>query len=326
VDTKLVDYYVMQYFPDLKLHLDSIHASASINCMKWFLSIFVGVFPTEVTLRIWDSLFVSGRDILLRVYLNVVRRKFAQVLRLTQSIDFYELLNDTPPQMVSPTNLFAELNKHFSHLYQIGKMRTNAQKAISDSINKREELRLRNQTHFSIKELEELKQSFSKYANNTNTLNREDFHKLLATKVGKNAMYFMEEMFKVFDKSGDGIIDFREFCTGLSAFTKGSLDERLEFCYSLFDMNNDGFVQPDELLLILGAQYKLLFPNEDNTFVKNFVDFATITFDTNKDGKFSREEFKEVVRTQPLIVQFLNLSNDSSGSDSKYSFKVLPQQ
>lgn len=38
----------MQYFPDLQLHLDTIHASASINCMKWFLSIFVGIFPTEV--------------------------------------------------------------------------------------------------------------------------------------------------------------------------------------------------------------------------------------------------------------------------------------
>lgn len=41
-------------------------------------------------------------------------------------------------------------------------------------------------------------------------------------------------------------------------------------------MNNDGYVQPDELLLILGAQYKILFPDEDLSFVKNFVDFATM--------------------------------------------------
>jgi Ca2+-binding EF-hand superfamily protein len=321
VDSKLVDYYVMQYFPDLKIHLEKIQASPAINCMKWFLCIYVGIFPTQVTLRIWDSLFCSGRDVLIKVYLTCVRLKFGQSLKVQQPIDYYELLNETPAEFNTPTQLFAEVNKHFLHLYQVDKMRANAQKAISDAINKREELRLRSHTHFSIKELQELKQSFSKFAKN-NTLSKEDFNKLLVSKVGQEGMYFMEDMFKVFDKSGDGTIDFREFCTGLSAFTKGSFDERLEFCYSLFDVNNDGFVQPDELQLILGAQYKLLFPDEDLSFVRNFVEFASLTFDTNKDGKFSLEEFKEVVRKQPLIVHFLNLTKFSDPSSVRtYTFK-----
>ena len=101
-------------------------------------------------------------------------------------------------------------------------MRANAQKAISNAINKREELRLRSHTHcmswemregwrgregsditliysilVSIKELEELKQQFSKFANKNNMLSKEDFNKLLISKVGEQGMYFMEDMFKV---------------------------------------------------------------------------------------------------------------------------------
>lgn len=43
----------------------------------------------------------------MRVYLNVVRRKFAQGLKVEQSTDFYELLNNTPPLVHSPSVLFA---------------------------------------------------------------------------------------------------------------------------------------------------------------------------------------------------------------------------
>lgn len=43
----------MQYFPEMREHLDKLNASASMNCMKWFLGIFIGIFPTEVFLRMF---------------------------------------------------------------------------------------------------------------------------------------------------------------------------------------------------------------------------------------------------------------------------------
>lgn len=43
-----------------------------------------------------------------------------------------------------------EINKHFSHLYQIQKMRISAQRAILDAINKREMLLIRQKTHCTI--------------------------------------------------------------------------------------------------------------------------------------------------------------------------------
>ena len=258
----------------------------------------------------------------------------------------------------------------------------------------------------SIKELEELKQQFSKFANKNNMLSKEDFNKLLISKVGEQGMYFMEDMFKVGTLSFSlllfsslsligvssphfsscpalfsqvyryltslemGPLISENFaldcqllpkdlsmnalfvCSSHSSTISSSLSlplarsySTLKFvalllsdipinllthfsllsifliflfsffslpslfllssfslpslfllnfspsllpsfpplffpfivCFSLFDVNDDGFVQPEELHLILGAQYKLLFPDEDLTFVKNFVDFASLT-------------------------------------------------
>ena len=137
----------------------------------------------QVTLRIWDSLFCSGRDVLIKVYLVVVRLKFSQGLKVKEATDYYTLLNETPGQIHTPSHLFMvilslphsrrpfsfffffflilsyflfqEVYKHFLHLYQVEKMRANAQKAISNAINKREELRLRSHTHCMSREMRE---------------------------------------------------------------------------------------------------------------------------------------------------------------------------
>jgi len=320
VDIRLAEYYIMQYFPDLKIHLDTITASASINCMKWFLCIYVGIFPTETTLRIWDALFCHGRDVLLQTFLSIIRHRSREILHAKTAADFYDLVATPPASLISSDPLFQQIYKHFSRLYQVDKMRVASQKAIADAINKREELRLTGETKFTIKELESLRHLFTKHATK-NTLTKQNFEMIIRDKFGENDTLFLDQMFKVFDKSGDGFVDFREFCTGLSAYARGSLEERLAFCFYLFDTNMDGFVQPEELLLVLRAQYQMMFPNEDLSYVKKFVEFAA-TFDVNKDGKFSLEEFKEVVNRQPLLVQFLNLNKFTEGPNAGvYSLK-----
>jgi len=272
-------------------------------------------------LRIWDSLFCTGRDVLLQVFLCIVRERAGAIHKAKTSTEVYELMKTIPPSIIAPSPLFAEACKHFFHLYQIQKMRVQSQKAISDAINKREEQRLQTQTHFTIQELDELKKAFAKFSS-LNKLTKDNFDKFIRAKFGKDSL-FMDNIFKVFDTSKDGVVDFREFCIGLSVYAKGTLEERLAFCFSLFDINQDGFVQPNELLLILQAQYKSMFPDEEPDYVNKFVEYAN-TFDINKDGKFSLEEFKEVVNRQPLIVQFLNLVKFSEGSGPvAYAFKEV---
>ena len=45
--------------------------------------------------------------------------------------------------------------------------------------------------------------------------------------------YFMDRVFRAFDKDSDGVVSEDEFIHGLSIFLRGSLDERMK-CESLF--------------------------------------------------------------------------------------------
>jgi Ca2+-binding EF-hand superfamily protein len=45
-----------------------------------------------------------------------------------------------------------------------------------------------------------------------------------------------EQIFKVFDTNGDGFIDREEFMRGLAMCCKGELNDKLRFCFSMFDL------------------------------------------------------------------------------------------
>lgn len=45
---------------------------------------------------------------------------------------------------------------------------------------------------------------------------------------------------------------------GLSLLSRGSLQEKLQWAFSLYDINGDGFITREEMLDIVSSIYKLL--------------------------------------------------------------------
>jgi len=144
-------------------------------------------------------------------------------------------------------------------------------------------------------------------------LARDRFERILHSTVGYN-IPFVNELFQEFDTSGDGLVDFREFSFGLSLLTRASAEDKLKLCFSIFDTNKDGFIQREELTLIMGTNFKILFGDNKLDAARQFVHFA-FTFDKNKDGKLSFEEFKEAILKHPIIVQFFALNDVALKSD-----------
>jgi len=58
----------------------------------------------------------------------------------------------------------------------------------------------------------------------------------------------------------------------------------------------------------MGSHFKILFGNHKPDAAQQYVKFA-FTFDKNKDGKLSFEEFKEAILKHPIIVQFFALND-----------------
>ena len=53
-------------------------------------------------------------------------------------------------------------------------------------------------------------------------------------------------MFRFFDTDNSGMIDFREFCTGLSLLCLSSKEERIKVIFQLFDSDNDNVLNSNE--------------------------------------------------------------------------------
>lgn len=61
------------------------------------------------------------------------------------------------------------------------------------------------------------------------------------------------------------IVCSQEFVQGLSILSRGSMDEKLQWTFSLYDINGDGYITRDEMTDIVTAIYELMGRHPDST-------------------------------------------------------------
>ena len=75
----------------------------------------------------------------------------------------------------------------------------------------------------------------------------------------------MDRVFRAFDEDMDGYISMKDWCSGLSTFLRGSLEEKtkcklsvsnveltgLSDTFKVFDLNGDGYISREEMFQLL---------------------------------------------------------------------------
>ncbi|XP_027745660.1 lysophosphatidylcholine acyltransferase 2 [Empidonax traillii] len=113
----------------------------------------------------------------------------------------------------------------------------------------------------------------------------------------------LKELFLLFDRNGDGSIDFREYVIGLSILCNpANTEETIQMAFKLFDMDDDGTITEKEFASII--QSALGVPELD-------VSMLFKEIDADETGKLSYDEFKNFAFKHPeyasLFTTYLDL-------------------
>ncbi|KAJ1343766.1 calcineurin subunit B [Batrachochytrium salamandrivorans] len=110
-----------------------------------------------------------------------------------------------------------------------------------------------------------------------------------------------QRLLAVFDTNGSGDVDFKEFLTGLSAFSaKGKKEDKLHFAFKVYDMDRDSFISNGELFLVL----KMMVGNNlKDAQLQQIVDKTIMEADLDMDGKVSLEEFTKMAESTDIARQ-----------------------
>jgi|ERR1711924_306773 len=116
-----------------------------------------------------------------------------------------------------------------------------------------------------------------------------------------------EEMFRLFDKDHNQVLDMMELCCGISLFCQGTEDDKIYAVFQVFDENGDGYISKDEMQKFLTSVFKVVLTpsirqtlNSMQVNITKPEELASVTCaecfrqcDINADGKLNIEEFKK---------------------------------
>lgn len=166
-------------------------------------------------------------------------------------------------------------------------------------------------TKFSRKEIQLMYRGFKEKCPN-GIVNETTFKDIYAQFFPQgDASQYAHYVFNAFDRQRSGSINFKDFVTGLSALSRGSVKEKLLWAFKLYDINGDGLITRDELHDIVSSIYKLMGkytdPAVDKNTAKDHVERVFQKLDLNRDGVVTVDEFMETCLGDESMAKSLSL-------------------
>ncbi|KAI1242713.1 EF-hand calcium-binding domain-containing protein 1, partial [Lamprotornis superbus] len=168
-------------------------------------------------------------------------------------------------------------------------------KALVDSLT-------RSDKHFNKSEVECLVKLFdtlvarasSEYAGSG--FDRTMFRDTLHSAFGMTDDVVLDRVFSIFDRDNDGCITVVEWVEGLGVLLRGTLEEKMKFCFTIYDLNGDGYISKEEMFQMLKNSL-LIQPADEEP------DEGVKDLDHDHDGKLSFTDFEKTVRDENLLLE-----------------------
>ncbi|KAL7862668.1 hypothetical protein SRHO_G00116520 [Serrasalmus rhombeus] len=144
-------------------------------------------------------------------------------------------------------------------------------------------------------------------------LHLHEFRKIFGVQsTSEEEALYIESIFKSFDRNKDNVLDFMEFVAAVHLVLRGKLEDRLRWSFKVYDRDENGKLDKDEVRHIITIICKIKKLNTDMT-PSDVCDRIFELVDQNKDGQISLSEFIEGAQKDPWIMDLLKLDVDASG-------------
>jgi Ca2+-binding EF-hand superfamily protein len=169
-------------------------------------------------------------------------------------------------------------------------------------------------TKFNKRELQLMYRGFKQEA--PSGVVHEDTFKLIYAQFfpkGADSNQYAHYVFNTFDPDHTGAITFTDFVIGLSVLARGSIQDKLRWTFSLYDINNDGVITKDELTRIIASIYDLMGksvePMIEECTSREHVERVFQKLDLNNDGIITIDEFLDSCLKDETITRSLEVFN-----------------
>uniref|UniRef100_A0A8C5RAG4 Recoverin n=1 Tax=Leptobrachium leishanense TaxID=445787 RepID=A0A8C5RAG4_9ANUR len=130
---------------------------------------------------------------------------------------------------------------------------------------------------------------------------------------------YAQHVFRSFDSNNDGTLDFKEYMIALHMTSSGKANQKLEWAFSLYDVDGNGTISKPEVLEIIMAIFKMInvedqkhLPEDENTperrTHKIWVFFGKKDHDKLTEGEFiqgimNNKEILRLIQFEPQKVK-----------------------
>ena len=112
-----------------------------------------------------------------------------------------------------------------------------------------------------------------------------------------------DRLFSIFDKDGNGSIDYAEFMDTIESMVNGTDKEKIHFAFQLHDLDNSGFIDRSELKVLIQQSFNENRLEYDDFQLNLLVDEFFKRADKDMSGTIDYNEFLDIANQFPEFME-----------------------
>lgn len=167
--------------------------------------------------------------------------------------------------------------------------------------------KLAEKLHFSYTEVECLLLIYYKLQKENSSkglVTKVQFRDVLHCALDMTDDYLMDRIFLAIDRGPSSCISMETWTTTLSLFLRGTLQEKIDYCFQVYDLMGDGILGRETMFYLLkNAMISQSGEEDAEESARDMIEVITKKMDIDRDGKISYSDYKSTVTKNPMLLE-----------------------